>query len=428
MGKLFEGTVVVLNYVESQEVQERVKAVLEENGATVYLKEEDVMDPSVDFYFVLDNFDGPLFEQLKRKKKYLIGVQCIYDSIERNKPLPKSENPVFSRALEGIKITCSKNIQKQKITLLVQYMNGIYQPELEDDTNYLIATETSSNKYQRAVKKGVLVIHPSWLLSCWQERSFVDTPNYVLKPFAGCIISVTGLGTGMRNMIQQLVHIFGGSFSPNLNKRCTHLIANSPAGVKYRYARSWGIPIITVEWLFDSLKMNVCANPDNYRLGPLPSLSLYSGVNEHKRSLEASNSPPVSSRFSLLSSARRVRSGQPETDNSPQSVFGDLEKLIELINNITERAVTVENCCELLVKASSSKHENLRNACVAMILDQYEAVQSTPGYAKLDDHLKKEIEDELNSSASLRTKRRRIDGKVETLETAESTEAPNNDQ
>lgn len=110
--------------------------------------------------------------------------------------------------------------------LLVQSMGGSYQSELQTDTNYLIATDTQSGKYQSAVKKRILVLHPSWLHACWKARCFIDTPNFVLKPFSGCTISVTGLGTGMRNMIQHLVNIYGGKFSPNLNRQCTHLIAH----------------------------------------------------------------------------------------------------------------------------------------------------------------------------------------------------------
>jgi len=434
MGKLFDGCSVILKLDSSSEnLRERLISSLEENGASI-LEAEKNLPPNSNLFYILDTFDGPVFQELKKKKKYILGTQCILDSIELNKPLPKEEYPIFSRILDGVKISCA-GTQKAKVMLLVQSMGGSYQSELQTDTNYLIATDTQSGKYQSAVKKRILVLHPSWLHACWKARCFIDTPNFVLKPFSGCTISVTGLGTGMRNMIQHLVNIYGGKFSPNLNRQCTHLIAHSPDGFKYKYARSWGIPIITIDWLLDSLKMNVCAATENYQLNS-PSSSPPSPISEysttttpfnenHKRPFERTFSSPSFS--SLLKSQKSF--SMKELNFSPYGlnfVSEDLEKLIEAIDSLTERFFTVENACDLLAKATPTQI-NLRNSCINIILENFSVIQSTSAYARLSEDLKKEIEDAFVSSSP---KRRRLEISESTSNnspTATEQEDTNND-
>ena len=46
----------------------------------------------------------------------------------------------------------------------------------------------------------------------------------------------------------------GGEYRGDLNKEVTHLIANRPSGQKYTYAKSWGLRIISLEWLQQSLE------------------------------------------------------------------------------------------------------------------------------------------------------------------------------
>ena len=46
----------------------------------------------------------------------------------------------------------------------------------------------------------------------------------------------------------------GGEYRGDLTKEVTHLVAHSPTGEKYRYAKSWGIQTVSIEWLEQSLE------------------------------------------------------------------------------------------------------------------------------------------------------------------------------
>jgi len=107
---------------------------------------------------------------------------------------------------------------------------------------------------------------PEWIQACWTKQSLLPHKEFVLPPFAGCVISVTGLTASTRNEIQRLAKAYGGEYTPNLTKRCTHLLSKVPQGIKYRYALEWGIHCVSIHWFFDSINLQVCADETRYFL------------------------------------------------------------------------------------------------------------------------------------------------------------------
>ena len=58
----------------------------------------------------------------------------------------------------------------------------------------------------------------------------------------------------------------GGQYQGNLTKDCTHLIAKVPSGAKYTHAGNWGIKIVAVEWLEQSLERGMTLDEPLYNL------------------------------------------------------------------------------------------------------------------------------------------------------------------
>lgn len=57
-----------------------------------------------------------------------------------------------------------------------------------------------------------------------------------------------------RKELEDSISENGGSYRANLTKEVTHLIAKEPSGMKYTYAGEWGIKIVSVEWLEQSIE------------------------------------------------------------------------------------------------------------------------------------------------------------------------------
>lgn len=58
----------------------------------------------------------------------------------------------------------------------------------------------------------------------------------------------------------------GGEYKGNLTKDITHLIAKAPSGTKYTYGGDWGIKIVSIEWLEQSLERGMILDEKLYSL------------------------------------------------------------------------------------------------------------------------------------------------------------------
>ena len=92
-----------------------------------------------------------------------------------------------------------------------------------------------------------------------------------------------------RKELEDLINDNGGEYRGNLTKDVTHLIAKVPSGTKYTYAGEWGIKIVSVEWLTQSLERGMTLEETLFNL-LLPTSKR--GQNAWIRKL-ASTSPTV---------------------------------------------------------------------------------------------------------------------------------------
>lgn len=69
-----------------------------------------------------------------------------------------------------------------------------------------------------------------------------------------------------RKELEDVVNCNGGEYRGNLTKDVTHLIAKVPSGKKYSFAMEWGIRVVAVEWLFQSLERGMILDETLYNL------------------------------------------------------------------------------------------------------------------------------------------------------------------
>lgn len=67
-----------------------------------------------------------------------------------------------------------------------------------------------------------------------------------------------------RKQLDDTINANGGEYRGNLTKDVTHLIAKEPSGQKYNYARQWGIKVVAVEWLEQSLERGMILDEGLY--------------------------------------------------------------------------------------------------------------------------------------------------------------------
>lgn len=69
-----------------------------------------------------------------------------------------------------------------------------------------------------------------------------------------------------RKELEVQINANGGEYRGNLTKDVTHLIAKVPSGNKYVYAGHWGVKIVAIEWLEQSLERGMILDEDLYSL------------------------------------------------------------------------------------------------------------------------------------------------------------------
>lgn len=66
-----------------------------------------------------------------------------------------------------------------------------------------------------------------------------------------------------------MINASGGKYSEQLTRACTHLLADKPKGRKYVIAQTWGIHVVTTNWLFDSINLKGCADVSKYEVSAM---------------------------------------------------------------------------------------------------------------------------------------------------------------
>ncbi|KAJ1793351.1 protein kinase activating protein dpb11 [Coemansia sp. RSA 2167] len=171
----------------------------------------------------------------------------------------------------------------------------------------------SSNKYRVSAKVGIPVLSVDFLDKCEKEarrRNSVGSDagdiaaaiqNIVEQtwywPFTGCLVCTTGFDQDIRDEIKYLTahttpadsyngvemlarfarenllgdfdtHLKliggGGVYHGVLTPTCTHLIALTPEGQKYKFARQWGVHVVSLKWFLQSLKTGYRQNEADF--------------------------------------------------------------------------------------------------------------------------------------------------------------------
>ncbi|KAM3358278.1 DNA topoisomerase 2-binding protein 1 isoform X1 [Capsicum galapagoense] len=249
------------------------------NGAQVFL----CCDPSrnaLNDYHVISSPQHEKFGDLQAKGCNLIGPQCVLSCAKEQRQLPQQEF-TCCLAMDGVKILASgfEKDEKVEIGKLVIAMGGILHTKASLDVSFVIVKNVLAAKYKWAVnilKKPVVTIN--WLHQCWKEHRLVPQESFKVLPFSGLTICVSRIPADERKEMERIILQNGGKYSPELTKKCSHLICDisflqsfckriffSPEGDKYKVATRWGhIHTVTKRWFDQSVARRACLNEESY--------------------------------------------------------------------------------------------------------------------------------------------------------------------
>ncbi|GBG83644.1 hypothetical protein CBR_g37446 [Chara braunii] len=193
---------------------------------------------------------------------------------------------------------------------MVESMSGTTHKRITESVCYFVSKDVRSDRYKWANDLKIPTISVQWVEQCWSEHRLVAHEDFRLPPFKGLIISATGVSPERRKEIEVQTRAYGGTYSADLTRTCTHLIANSATGNKYKVAIKWdGIKVVSFQWFAQSLVAKGCLDEEKFPVSPGRVGSPLAGAERSKNS---------SQRLSLNPLGTIVR----ETPNTVQNLFG----------------------------------------------------------------------------------------------------------
>lgn len=229
--------------------------------------------------YVVDPLQG--FEEVEHIQKLVdlgfpvLGSQCMLTLLKHGLQLHGDMRfPVNTLTMLGT-VVCFSNIlhdERVKLTKLVQMMGGRVPKPLDLSVTHLVVGHVGSVKYLTATEYNIKIMTKDWIYHLWKvgASKYVCANDgkweeFMCPLFHGCKICLTGFSAVDKVQIQKLVAKFGGEYSGAMKLNfTTHLIVNKPEGQKYKMAQKFGVKVVNIDWLHDSIEKGHCLDNLKY--------------------------------------------------------------------------------------------------------------------------------------------------------------------
>ncbi|XP_026726521.1 DNA topoisomerase 2-binding protein 1 [Trichoplusia ni] len=292
--------------------------------------------------FVLTEFEGDLYSKLQKTKCLLVGPRCLSCCLTEGTPIPSGPEPVYTIAMRGLVVTASglTKAQKEEIKKKVHWMGGIYNTVLTDDTTHLISDTVLSDKYIKAVEKGIPVMAMTWLQAVWDASlranvsgASTDFLVHRLPPFTNLQVTTSGITKKEKQLVMKLVNEHGGVFSGAFQSETTDVVVLTKDGVgseKYKAALEYGKAVVLPAWVKDSAARGVALPLAKYRVAGASTSS----------PLAESRLPDMSLNFSRITNLRPPSNFVDETRSADVSVMSG--KGVKLTQDAKKADVSID--------------------------------------------------------------------------------------
>ncbi|XP_055372512.1 DNA topoisomerase 2-binding protein 1 [Condylostylus longicornis] len=292
--------------------------------------------------FVLQAFEGEVFEKLQTTAALVIGPRCLLSCILDDLSVPLGTSPIFATSMRDMSICISglKDSEKQNLRTLISYMGGHYIKDLRRTDNlYLVSNTIKSTKYEQATLNSIPVMLPEWVTAVWEKSknesiSATDAhfDKYKLPIFYAVNITTTGLSGEIRDKIMKLVTDNGGIFQRTFKSTQTDIlltVRECAHSEKFKAAVKCKKDVLKPDWVFDSVAKGYALPIVNYRVKSL-KISTPTKIDN--------SIPDFVGNFTQLSDISRVESLGNQHIENEMSICSNASVESVLLNDRSTRA------------------------------------------------------------------------------------------
>lgn len=261
----------------------KLPLVLSETGA------EYATDTNTLTYFVLNQFDGPIYDTIYRSKHRILGPPALQQAARGGDGIPHNNRPIYNYCMRGV-ITCFTGIRKKdeltRLVDLIHSMGGSIRKDMNTKVTHLICNTTGGEKYQYAMTFRLAVVRPSWVVQAWQNRNDPNfaanveefTKSHRLKAFEGQKICFFGFPPEEHQHMVDVLKMNGGIPADLEDPECSHVVVDEHVVTSKPEPKNTKTHIVKADWFWYTIQ-NGYADEGYYLFGDyLDSIANTPGV------------------------------------------------------------------------------------------------------------------------------------------------------
>ncbi|KAL5504090.1 DPB11 [Sanghuangporus vaninii] len=264
--------------------------------------------------------------------------------------IPEGERNLFA----GLRFRALGEASGPKLTEALELRGGTVIVDVDTEVDFIVVRLVSGSTFYRNEPRQTE--RQKFRTECWIERCMFEervcawdehpafVPLRIPTPLPGAdklVVHISGLIPSEKTPSVRLLKAIGATVTDQLSRRNTHLICPCGSGPKFIKALEWRIPVLSLQWLFDTVKSGKIHDADNYLVVPDgPSSAREGGMmaditnsefvqgSSKSKSFAKSSDKSQSSNSSSLDVARQVSSddwtanallSEPAPQNPPTS-------------------------------------------------------------------------------------------------------------
>lgn len=240
---------------------------------------EYMTDTDDDTVFVVENFDGDIFQQLRRGRCRILGPPVIIKCARDKERLPSNQRPLYCTTMNQL-ILCFTGFKVKedlsRLADLIHHMGGSIRKDFSFRITHLVANCTSGDKFRTAVSMGTPIMHMNWVLKTWELCSDIDASAtdekfmcHKLSPFYFSTLSFLGFCRDEQRHMEEVTFKNGGTCAEAGAPTCTHLVVAEHSVKTILFETHPKLLIVKSEWFWASIQMDVCADESLYTFVPV---------------------------------------------------------------------------------------------------------------------------------------------------------------
>lgn len=236
---------------------------------------EHMNDADYDTIFIVDNFDGDIYNRLHKEGCRILGPPVIIRCSQNNERLPNNKRPVYSLTMCKLVLCFTGFKFKDELTrlaLLVHHMGGSVRRDLNASVTHLIANCTSGEKYRTAVSLDIPIMGRDWVYQCWEHREdttakavdsiFIGANK--LSPFAFTILSFYGFTPSETKHMTEVAERNGALVAEPGAPNCTHLVVDEHNVRQIPFKTVSKLNIVRSAWFWASIQVEARTDESFY--------------------------------------------------------------------------------------------------------------------------------------------------------------------